>query len=89
MTWGIDGTNVKKKPWKTRMERDIIMHKDIKESGLQGGKVIGHKLSLFSFIIGIPLLLIGLYGLLNMLFDFGFHVDMANIILVIQLDTII
>lgn len=88
MTWGIDNTNVNKKPWKTRMKRDIIMHKDVKEAGLQGGKVIGDKLSLFSFIIGIPLLLIGLYGLLNMLFDFGFHVNMANIILVILVNLI-
>jgi hypothetical protein len=62
------------------MERDIIMQKDIKEAGLQSGKVIGDKLSLFSFIIGIPLLIIGLYGLLNMLFDFGFHVMLVNLI---------
>jgi len=36
LTWGIDNTNVNKKPWKTRMKRDIIMHKDVKEAGLQG-----------------------------------------------------
>ena len=41
MVRGIGKTKVKKKPWKTRMERDIIMHKDIKEAGLQGGKAIG------------------------------------------------
>lgn len=70
------------------MERYIIMQKDIKEAGLQCGKVIGDKLSLFSFIIGIPLLLIGMYGLLNLLFDFGFHVDMANIILVLLVNLI-
>ena len=31
----------KKKPWKTKMKRDIILHKDIKEAYLQGGKAIG------------------------------------------------
>ena len=44
----IDESNEKKKPWKTRIERDIIMHKDIKDSSLQGGKIIGYKLSLFN-----------------------------------------
>jgi hypothetical protein len=28
-------------PWKTRMERDIMFNKDIKEAYLQGGKAIG------------------------------------------------
>ena len=83
MARGIDGTREKKKPWKTRMERDIVFSKDIKESGLQGGKVIGDKLSLLSFIIGIPLFIIGLYGFFSMLFGFGFTVNMANIILVL------
>lgn len=41
MVRGMGGTKVKKKPWKTRMERDIMMHKDIKEAGLQGGKALG------------------------------------------------
>ena len=88
MARGIDGTREKKKPWKTRMERDIMFSKDIKEAGLQGGKVIGDKLSLLSFIIGIPLLIIGLYGLFSMLFGFGFPMDMANIILVILVNII-
>ena len=64
------------------MERDIIMHKDIKESGLQGGKVIGNNLSLFSFIIGIPLLILGIYGLI-LLLGFGYDLYLANIILII------
>ena len=72
-----------KKPWKTRIERDIIMHEDIKTSGLQGGKILGDKLALFSFIMGIPLLLIGLYGLINMIFDLGFPKNTAIIILVL------
>jgi len=41
MVRGIGKTKVKKKPWKTRMERDIMFSKDIKEAYLQGGKAIG------------------------------------------------
>ena len=41
MVRGIGKTKVKKKPWKTRMERDIMFSKDIKEAWLQGGKAIG------------------------------------------------
>ena len=41
MVRGIGKTKVKKKPWKTRMERDIILHKDLKEAYIQGGKAIG------------------------------------------------
>jgi len=87
MVKGLDGSEVKKKPWKTRVERDIIMHKDIKESGLQGGKVIGEHLSLISFLIGIPLLVLGFYGLI-LLFVYGYDLNLANIILVILVITI-
>jgi hypothetical protein len=73
----------KKKPWKTKIERDIIMHEDIKVSGLQGGKIIAEKLALFSFIVGIPLLLIGLYGLFNMILNLGFPMHNATLILVL------
>jgi len=45
MVRGIGKTKVKKKPWKTRVERDIKFSKDIKEAGLEGGKVIGNNLS--------------------------------------------
>ena len=41
MVRGIGKTKVKKKPWKTRMERDIILHEDLKEAYIQGGKAIG------------------------------------------------
>jgi hypothetical protein len=83
MVRGVEDVKDKKKPWKTKVERDIIMHKDIKESGLQGGKAIGNNLSLISFIIGIPLLILGIYGLI-MLFGFGYILNLANIILVIM-----
>lgn len=38
MVRGIGSTKLKKKTWKTRMERDIILHKDIKDAYLQKGK---------------------------------------------------
>jgi hypothetical protein len=41
MVRGIGKTKIKKNPWKTRMERDIMLHKDIKEAYLQGGKAVG------------------------------------------------
>ena len=58
----------------------IELDKNIRDSGVQGGKIIGEKLSLGSFIIGIPLLIIGLYALISMLFGFGFPMNTANII---------
>ena len=72
----------KKKPWATSLERDIMLDEDIRESGLQGGKVIADKLALFSFILGIPLLITGLFGLINMLLGLGFPTNTAVIILV-------
>ena len=88
MVRGIGRTIVKKKPWKTRVERDIVFSKNIKEAGLQGGKVIGDKLSLLSFIIGIPMLIMGLYSLFSMLFGFGFPINLATIILVLLVNVI-
>ena len=41
MVRGMGGTKIKKKPWKTRMERDIMYSKDITEAHLQGGKLLG------------------------------------------------
>ena len=41
MVRGMDVTKVKKKPWKSRLERDIMLHKDISEAYTQGGKALG------------------------------------------------
>ena len=41
MVRDLGGTKIKKKPWKTQIERDIMLHKDIKEASLQGGKAFG------------------------------------------------
>lgn len=73
---------------RNNIERDIFMSEDIKKSGFQGGKVIGDKLSLFPFIIGIPLLIIGLYGLLSIMFNADFPINMANVIQIIILISI-
>ena len=72
-----------KRPYQTTLERDIKMHEDIKVSGLQGGKVLGNHLALFSFIMGIPLTVTGIYGLITMVFDLGFTMNTATIILVL------
>ena len=61
----------------------IMSDKYISESGAQGGKVIGEQIVLVSFIIGIPLLTIGTYALLNILFGWGFPTNNAVIILVL------
>ena len=59
----------------------ITSDKYISESGLQGGKVIGDHLALGSFIAGIPLLFIGIFALISMVFDLGFPKNNAVIIL--------
>lgn len=61
----------------------IMSDKYISESGVQGGKIIGEHIGLGSLIFSIPLLLIGVYGLLNILFGWGFPTNSAVIILVL------
>ncbi len=58
----------------------IMSDKYLSESGLEGGKVIADHISLGSFIIGIPLLIIGAIALISILFDFGFPNHAAGII---------
>lgn len=68
---------------KKKSEEDntvIMSDKYLSESGVQGGKILEENLALFSFIIGIPLLAIGTYALLNMLFGWGFPTNNAVII---------
>jgi len=66
----------------------IMSDKYLSESGVQGGKIIGEKLALGSFVIGFPLLIIGLYAIFNMLFDFGFPTHAAGIIAAILVTVI-
>ena len=61
----------------------IMSDKYLSESGVQGGKAIAEHIALGSFIVGIPLLTIGIYGLINMLFGWGIPTNSAVIILVI------
>jgi len=37
----MNGAKAEKKPWKSRMEQDIILHRDITVAYTQGGKAIG------------------------------------------------
>ncbi len=68
----------------TKEDNTVIMSdKYLSESGVQGGKIIGENIALGSFIIGIPLLIIGIYALLNILFGWGFPTNNAIIILVL------
>ncbi len=41
MVKGMDDTRTKKKKWKSRMQRDIMLNKDMTEAITQGGKAIG------------------------------------------------
>jgi len=66
----------------------ILSDKYLSESGVQGGKIVAEKLSLVSFIIGMPLLTIGIYLLLNMLFGLGFPTNNATILGVLLILTI-
>lgn len=60
----------------------IMSDKYISESGVQGGKVIGEHIVLGSLIAGIPLFLIGLYGIIGILLGI-FPTNTAIIILVL------
>jgi hypothetical protein len=54
----------------------ILSDKYISESGVQGGKIIGEYIVLFSFLFGIPFFIMGLF----LLFGFGFPPNTAVII---------
>lgn len=71
------------KTYKNKIERDVAFSEDVKVSGIQGGKVLGNNLALFSFIIGIPLLLIGVLSILNITLGLGIPTNSAVIILVL------
>jgi hypothetical protein len=62
-------------------EYNIESDKNLRDSGVQGGKIIGENLALGSFIFGISFLILGLYAFCSMLFGFGFPTNTADIIL--------
>jgi len=70
--------NMKKKSGSTRAA--VTSDKYLSESGLQGGKGIGNHISLSSFVCGIPLLIIGLFALIGIIFDLGLPSNTAVII---------
>ena len=60
----------------TKEDKTVIMSdKYLRESGLQGGKVIADNLVLGCLLIGIPLFIIGFLSLIYMLFVVGFPED--------------
>jgi hypothetical protein len=61
-------------------EYNIELDKNLRDSAVQGGKIIGEHLSLGCFIMGIPFFIIGSYALLNMLFGFRYPTNTAIII---------
>jgi hypothetical protein len=67
---------------KTSKENHTVIMSDkyIAESGVQGGKVVGDHLALGSLIVGIPMLIMGLFALISMYFGFGFPTHTAGII---------
>ena len=68
----------------TPKDNTVIMSDEyLSESGLQGGKALGDNLSLFSFVVGVPLLLLGLFGIYSIFFNSSFESNLAIIILVV------
>ncbi|GEM_PF-1972966 len=60
-----------------KTSEDYHMQSDtyVKESGVQGGKILGENLALFAFAIGIPLFAIGIVSIFYTLFITGFPED--------------
>jgi len=63
----------------------IMSDKYLTESGTQGGKTLGDNLSLFSFVIGTPLLLVGVFGFFSILYNSSFESNTAIVLLVFLL----
>jgi len=62
-------------------ERSVIMKdKYISESGLQGGKAIAEHITLGSYIIGFPFLIMGVIAIIAIVFNLGFPTNAAVII---------
>ena len=69
-------------------EYRIESDKNVRESGVQGGKIIGEHLALGCFIVGVLFFIIGLYGLISMFFGFGFPTNSALLIGVVLVTVI-
>ena len=65
----------------SKQDNTVIMSdKYLRESGVQGGKVIGDHIVLGSLLFGIPLLIIGIIAIIGMVFNVGFPTHAAGII---------
>lgn len=70
-------------------DRTVILSDDyVRESGLQGGKIIGEHLALGCVLIGIPFFVIGVSALIIMVFRVGFPSNTAVIILAFLISVI-
>ena len=65
----------------------ITSDKYISESGVQGGKAIGEHIVLGSFLVGIPIFIMGLIGIFILFFG-RIPTNTANVILVLLLTII-
>ena len=73
-------------------EYTIESDSNLRESGVQGGKIIGEHLALGCFLLGIPFLLMGVYALVNMVFCFGYPTNTAlliGVLLIIVIGTLL
>jgi hypothetical protein len=61
-------------------EYKIESDKNLRDSGVQGGKIIAEHLALGCFIFGIPFVIIGLWSLISMFFGLGYPTNTAIII---------
>jgi len=65
-------------------DRTVIMSDEyLRESGVQGGKIIAEHIVLGFLIFGIAFLIIGLFAFFGMLFGTGYHTVTTNIVLVL------
>ena len=61
-------------------EYTIELDKNLRDSGVQGGKIIAEHLVLGCFLIGVPFLMIGLSAVLSMVLGNGYPTNTAIII---------
>ncbi len=54
--------------------------KNIRDSGIQGGKIIGEKLAEASFLIGVTFFIIGVFALVSIAVGLGYPLNTAAII---------
>lgn len=59
----------------------LLSDRYISESGVQGGKIIGEQIMLFSFVLGIPFFIVGLCMLVGLGFPAGLPIVIGGLLL--------